>query len=119
MKFSAEEIEIARAIRDKLDWVPRAGHYVYDETEFCKQASPFQDRVYFILNYDYFMKTVGGVDRFQEIMTWLPTWYDCREILESQNRTPAEIADQLQSLDAMANGTERLALYQMIASHLK
>ncbi len=51
MRYTEAEIELARQLRrNGLAWEPQAGNYVYDETAFCKQPSPFQDRVYFILN---------------------------------------------------------------------
>ena len=115
MRFSDEEIVIARRLHQVgLPWEPQAGHYVYDETGFCKQTSPFQERVYFILNYDYFMKAVGGVERFKQIMFWLPTWHDARRLLEQQGVTDAEVADRLQRKDAIARGAERYELYQLI-----
>ena len=92
---------------------------MYDETAFCKQPSPFQDRVYFILNYPYFMKAVGGVDRFKEIMTWLPTWDDARDILRSLRVSDDRILEHLREQRAIENGRERLVLYEMIASALR
>ena len=62
MHFSEQEITLAKRLKQLgLVWEPQAGNYVYDPTEFCQQPSPFQERVYFILNYNYFMKAVGGV----------------------------------------------------------
>ena len=119
MKFSEAEIELARKLRKVgLPWEPAAGHYVFDETGFCKQPSPFQEGVYFILNYEYFMKAVGGVDRFGEIMTWLPTWYDCRQILQHYDVTAEAIAADLRSSGAVESGRERLRLYELIARTL-
>jgi hypothetical protein len=120
MQYTDEEIKLARQLRDEgLFWEPRAGHYVYDETGFCKQPSPFQEGVYFILNYPYFMKAVGGVERFKEIMIWLPTWYDAREILRENGLADQQIVDHLCDEHAIERGTERLALYQMILSSLR
>lgn len=119
MQYTEEELGLARQLRsDGLEWVPQAGNYVYDETEFCKQTSPFQDRVYFILNYPYFMKAVGGVDRFKEMMTWLPTWEEAREILRALGVPDQEVFDNLAKKRAIENGSERLTLYRMIASSL-
>ncbi len=43
---------MARELRRRgLPWTPQAGHYVFDETGFCSKGSPFQEGVYFILNY--------------------------------------------------------------------
>ena len=89
-----------------------------DETGFCKQPSPFQEKVYFILNYDYFMKAVGGVARFQEIMIWLPTWYHARQILCSLHVPDLEIVEYLRDQRAIEKGEERFALYRLIASVL-
>jgi hypothetical protein len=119
MRFTDEEIILARKLRDEgLPWEPAAGHYVYDETGFCKQSSPFQDRVYFILNYSYFMKAVGGVERFKDIMIWLPTWYDAREILRNYRVSDQQIREHLFSAQAIERGTERLSLYELIASQI-
>jgi hypothetical protein len=119
MQFTREEIETARRLRLLgLPWVPRAGHYVYDETGFCPKASPFHDRVYFILNYDYFMKQAGGVERFKQIMLWLPTWYDARELLRSLGVSDAEVSAGLHSQRAIETGRELICLYEMIADRL-
>ena len=120
MKFSEQEIEMARSLRQRgLAWEPRAGHYVFDETGFCKQASPFQDGVYFILNYPYFMRAVGGVDRFKEIMLWLPTWDDLRALLQEFGVSDQEVAEYLHSGRFFESGGERLALYQMVGNCLQ
>lgn len=119
MQFSAEEINLARRLRQAgLAWEPRAGHYVYDETGFCKQPSPFQEQVYFILNYDYFMKAVGGVERFKEIMIWLPTWHDARQLLDSLDVPNERVLACLESENAIALGIERYVLYQLLESVL-
>ena len=119
MHFSEAEIEAARRLRRSgLAWEPRAGHYVYDETGFCKQASPFQEKVYFILNYPYFMRAVGGVERFQEIMLWLPTWDDLREVLRDFGVSDVDVASFLTEQSAIESGQERLALYELVESCL-
>ena len=119
MRFSDDEIRFAKHLRENgLSWEPLAGHYVYDETGFCKQESPFQDKVYFILNYDYFMRAVGGVERFKEIMIWLPTWHDVRELLRSHGVSDAGVSDYLTRDKAIEQHTERLALYRLLDSVL-
>lgn len=119
MRFSEQEIILARRLCQLgLDWTPQAGHYVYDETGFCKQASPFQEGVYYILNYDYFMKRVGGVERFKQIMTWLPTWQNTRHSLKALGIANREIAQFLYERQAIEYEQERLALYQLLASTL-
>ena len=119
MRFTEQEIKAAQQLEELgLPWTPQAGHYVLDPTEFCKAPSPFQDRVYFILNYPYFMKAAGGVDRFKEMMTWLPTWYDARLILKHLEISDQEIPDPLDRVQAIIHGTERLELYKLIAEQL-
>ncbi|MAR08889.1 MAG: hypothetical protein CL681_02800 [Blastopirellula sp.] len=117
-RFSLAEIELARSLqRHGVPWEPAAGHYVYDETGFCKQASPFQDRVFFILNYPYFMRTVGGVERFKKIMTWLPTWSDVRQLLDDQGVSAQECVQHLQEKDSLARGTERHDLLALLLAN--
>ncbi|WP_283434490.1 hypothetical protein [Neorhodopirellula lusitana] len=114
MNFSSQEIELARSLRQRgIPWEPEAGNYVYDLTGFCKQKSPFQERVYFILNYPYFMRNVGGVDRFKEIMLWLPTWENLRDLLRVHGISDQQVSLHLAETQAIENGTERLALYQL------
>ena len=120
MHFSEPEINIARQLKSlNLNWTPQSGHYVYDETEFCHQPSPFQDRVYFVLNYPYFMKAVGGVERFRQMMTWLPTWYDARQILSAMDVTNQQVYEHLLSTNSIQKGQERLALYRLILEELE
>ena len=117
--FSEAEIEAARRLRRSgLSWEPSAGHYVYDKTGVCKQASPFQEKVYFILNYPYFMRAVGGVQRFKGIMLWLPTWDDLRGVLRGFEVSDVDVASFLRERKAIESGQERLALYELAESCL-
>ncbi len=119
MKFSDQEIAIAKQLRAHgLEWGPAVGHYVWDESGACAQPSPFQDRIYYILNYDYFMRLIGGVDRFKDVMVWLPTWYDCRVILRSLGVSDVEVAKYLSEADSIAQGREQESLLLMILSVL-
>lgn len=119
MHFSEAEIEAAKRLRRSgRPWEPRAGRYVYDETEFCKQTSPFQEKVYFILNHPYFMRAFGGVERFKEIMLWLPTWDDLREVLRDYGVSDVDVASFLKERRAIESGQERLALCELVESCL-
>jgi hypothetical protein len=120
LQFRPEEIGMARELRRLgLPWEPKAGHYVYDETGFCRKASPFQDGVYFVLNYEYFMRQAGGVERFKEIMLWLPTWHDVREILETFGVSNKDVAATLRDRGAIERHQELSVLYEMIADRLR
>ena len=102
-----------------LRWEPSVGNYVYDAAGAVPQSSPFQDHVYFLLNYDCFMQKVGGLARFKAIMTWLPTWSDARAILQALGVSNAEVAEQLIRTEAIDTDNELLVLYEMIAARLR
>ncbi len=120
MHFSREEIETACGLHELgLPWVPRAGHYVYDPTGACPKPSPFQEGVYFILNCEYFMNLLGGVDRFQSAMRWLPTWHDARQLLRGLGVADESVAAWLKECQAIENGGELLLLYRLIAHSLQ
>jgi hypothetical protein len=119
MKFSSRQIELAVELKALgLTWEPSVGNYVYDATGAVKPTSPFQEHVYFLLNYDCFMERVGGVERFKAIMTWLPTWTDARGILRSLGVSDKEVQEQLVYSGALVDGTELLKLYELIAWRL-
>lgn len=119
MKFSDEEIELAKELRGlNVPWTPSVGHYVLDQTGVVERGSPFQSGVYFVLNYDHFMSLAGGLARFRETMLWLPTWEDCRGVLGDLNVADNEVAEHLAAAGAIETGRERIALYELIRSKL-
>ena len=119
MEFSSRQIELAIQFKEKgLAWEPTVGNYVHDATAAVKPTSPFQEHVYFLLNYDCFMDRVGGAERFKTIMTWLPTWSDAREILRSLGVSDKEVQDELVRSRALEDGSELLQLYELIAQQL-
>jgi hypothetical protein len=52
-------------------------------------------------------------------MTWLPTWDDARLILRSLRVSDQEIVDYLHQQRAIESGSERFALYELIALALR
>lgn len=119
MHFSPELLALAAEFKQLgLPWEPSVGNYVYDATGAVPQSSPFQDRVYFLLNYDCFMRKVGGLARFKQIMAWLPTWSNARTILKGFGVSNVEIAEELLRTKAIDNDTELLVLYRLIAQQL-
>lgn len=119
-RFTDEQICQAKRLKGLgLPWIPEAGHFVLDPLGFCPQPSPFQDRVYFILNYDYFMKKVGGVDRFKEIMVWLPTWYDARQLLRLFDVPDSDVARHLAEQKSIEYGDELSALLELLTDVLR
>jgi hypothetical protein len=120
VNFSQHEIELAMQMKSLgLAWTPAVGNYVFDAANCVRPGSPFQDGVYFILNYDCFMDRVGGVTMFRQMMTWLPTWEDARAILKQLGVTSEKVQQELIHRDALAQGQERTVLYELIVQQLR
>jgi hypothetical protein len=119
MVFDDREIELAGQLRELgLAWTPAAGQYVYDVAGTLQESSPFQDRVYFIFDFQSFVDRLGGLEAFKRSLVWLPTWEDAREILRALGVDDEEVELELVRKSAVARGEERLALYEMIAQQL-
>jgi hypothetical protein len=120
MRFSPQDIDAARRLRELgLSWFPAPGHFVFDEAGVIEQPSPFQDRVYFILDLKHFLRRTGSVDRLQSALFWLPTWHDARELLQSQGAADGEVADALKNAGGIESRSELLTLYRLIAIGLQ
>ena len=61
---------------------------------------------------------MGGVDRFKELMTWLPTWSDARDVLKSLGISSSAVQDELVRTNALEHESELLVLYELIARRL-
>jgi hypothetical protein len=119
MQFNQRHIDLARELQSlRLPWTPAVGHYVYDVYGKIQQASPIQDRVFLIHDRDEFLKRAGGSEPFKQLMVWLPTWNDAREILRSLGVADADVELELVRKAAIADGTELLSLYELIAQRL-
>ena len=117
--FSETEIQLARQLRAKgLSWKPMPGQFVLDDSGLVERESPFQPGVFFVLNYEYFMKIAGGVQRFREIMLWLPTWEECRRSLRELGVSDSEVAQHLADCNGLADGQERTRLYELMLQRL-
>jgi len=120
MLFSQQEIDAARNLRELgVSWFPAPGHFVFDEAGVIEQPSPFQERVYFILELKHFLRRTGCVDRLKVALFWLPTWHDARELLRAQGVADGEVADALRNARAIENRSELLTLYRLIAIGLR
>lgn len=119
MRYSQDEIQLARRLRDAgLSWEPGPGHYVYDEAGLIEQPSPFQPRVYFILDLQHFLRRSGDLHRLKQAMFWLPDYQQCREILRALGVPNGRVAAELGSGDALVLGEELQTLYTMIFDRL-
>ena len=113
MQFSVEQINLACRMKDSgLPWEPQVGHYVYDRGKVCQRGSPFQEGVYFILDYLCFCRHVGGAEILRGKMVWLPTWYDCRMLLKQGGVADAEVVAIASG--GIPSGVELTHLYQKI-----
>jgi hypothetical protein len=95
------------------------GQFVFDESAMVERESPFQPGVYFVLNYEYFVKIAGGLTSFRENMLWLPTWEQCRVILRERGVDDGRVAQHLADCNAFLDGQERSCLYEFIIDHLQ
>lgn len=119
-QFTDEQIRQALRLKQLgLPWKPQAGHFLLDPTGFCQQPSPFQPGVFFILNYDYFMKKVGGVEKFKEIMVWLPSWSDARELLRQFDVEDTFVAQTLAERKSIEHGNELTTLLDLLTDVLR
>jgi hypothetical protein len=114
-KFSDEELELAQLFKAYgLDWKPAPGQYVLDQGQLIEAPSPFQERVFFILDLRHFLRRSGTLDGLKERLCWLPTFEDARALLRDFGVSNSEVARRLCETGALASGSERLELYRMI-----
>ncbi|NIL98186.1 MAG: hypothetical protein GTO53_10200 [Planctomycetales bacterium] len=120
MQFTQNQLALAGELKAAgLAWKPAAGHFLYDPTHAFKPSSPFQDHVYLILNYDCFLKAVGGEQKFLQLMTWLPTWDDARHILRSLGVPDRQVQQEIIHKRSLCHATELLDLYSLILKQLR
>lgn len=96
MQFSSRQIELACQLKDAgLSWNPAPGQYAYDRKHRIKPGSPFQDRVYFFLDFPCFVQYFGSAARLRDSMVWLPTWEEAAQRLrEAQVDLPTLLSDR-------------------------
>ena len=119
MKFTSEEINLARRLKKLgLSWQPAVGHYVWDEVALIDCESPFHDRVFYILDMKHFLRRAKSIENLRHSLCWLPTWFDCRQILARQGVSESAIAGHLASRSGIENQSERICLYELIEKTL-
>jgi hypothetical protein len=120
MHFSAEQIELAHQLKAAgLAWQPAVGHYVHDPTELIEQPSPFQERVYFILDLKHFLRRAGTVAVLAERLVWLPQWHQVRGLLAEQGVSDATVQARLVESTALLRGKELTDLYRLLLERLQ
>lgn len=119
VKFTQEEIELAQLFKAYgLPWEPAPGQFVLDQSELIETESPFQHRVYFILDLQHFLRRSGDLEGLRESMCWLPTWEEIRQVLRENGIQNCQVIQHLESSQALQQGTERLELYRLLEEHI-
>lgn len=115
MLFRESEITLARKLKATgLPWTPAPGHYVYDEAGLIEAPSPFQDRVYFILDLKHFLRRTESMGHLIESMTWLPDWKQTRILLHEHGVTNEQVQQCLIENNAISQNTELVCLYRLL-----
>lgn len=113
--FTDDELELAQLFKAYgLEWTPSPGQFVLDQSHLIEVPSPFQERVYFILDLRHFVRRSGNIEELKQRMCWLPTWEDARRLLRQFSVADAEVSRRVCETGALAAGRERLELYRII-----
>lgn len=119
MTFTQDEIDLAHRLKsDGLAWTPTVGHFVWDGQGLIQHDSPFQGRVFFILELKHFLRRTESIEHLAASMVWLPTWEQVRNELLQRGVTSDQVHDHLQSTRAIQAGTERIELYRLLYNTL-
>lgn len=114
MEFTNEELDLAQLFKAYgVDWTPGVGQYVLDQSNLIECESPFQDRVFFILDLKHFLRRSETIEHLKASMCWLPTWEQMRQLLRDHGVSDKSVCQHLAETDAIANGCERVELYRL------
>ncbi len=117
--FTKDEIELAQLFKAYgLDWNPTCGQYVLDQSNLVECSSPFQDRVFFILDLKHFLRRAGNLDELKRRLCWLPDWHEARNLLRQMGVSSDQVAERLAVSRAIEFDAERLELYRIIEEQL-
>ena len=80
--------------------------------------SPFPKNIYFILNMKRFLAIFGDVNKMEEHLVWLPTWYQAIQLCRQLNVSNA-LADRFSKGEPICTPIDELMrLYGLIANKL-
>lgn len=113
MHFSTKQIDLACQLKDAgLSWTPGVGQYAYDRDGQIRPGSPFQDRVYFFLDFPCFIDYFGGLQSLHDSMVWLPTFEQATQsIREKQGEVDAIVVGRSLSAGKELDEAYRVLLY--------
>ena len=116
MQFTSQQIELACQLKDAgLSWTPAAGQYAFDREKRIRPGSPFQDHVYFFLDFPCFVEYFGDVHQLAMAMVWLPTWEEVSVLLAEWRATRTEILNA----DTLARQQELDDAYRWLLKNLR
>lgn len=119
MRFGDREIVAARSLKEQgLPWQPGPDYFGFDEAGITEQPSPFQPRVYFILDLKQFLRWSRTVEQLKTAMFWLPMWHGARASMRSMAVTDEAVVDALRHDRSVESGSELLTLHRLILARL-
>lgn len=99
--FDEQTLAQAAALRDAgLTFRPHVGCFLWDRDHVMPVASPFPNRVYFILNLGRFEAILGSRAAIAERLIWLPTETQARQLLLDHGGDPEVKAAGIRELYA-------------------
>ena len=120
LPFETEHLDAAKHLKAcGLPWTPHVGCFVWDENTFIKVASPFPNRIYFILSMARFLNIFNTIENMQNHLVWLPTWHQARLLCAHLEIDNHKISDIFAESRAASAGGDLLFLYNLLAEALK
>ena len=114
MKFTRQQIEWAIELKKLgIPWNPGTGHYAYDSRGEIGPGSPFQNAVYFFLDYPCFVEYFESETNLVRRMVWLPTLEQAIEVAKEYQVPSDEIERAL--INGIRRSDELTELYQLLA----
>ena len=118
--FDERHCRLAVSLKEAgLPWRPHVGCFVYDPGRHIEVASPFPNRIYFILNLGHFLHLLGTVDDVRKRLIWLPTWHQARLLCQQFELTDEAVFELWREGRVMRAGDELLALYELLLKVLQ
>ncbi len=120
IRFTERELELAHQMAALgIDWTPAPGMFLLDETGQMPFASPLQNRVFVILDLEYFLQIAGGMENLRRNWIWLPLWEEGRNWLRHHKMNDAEFFDRVRERIMDLGMTDREVLYELMVAILR
>ncbi|HSG32192.1 MAG TPA: hypothetical protein VLB82_11690 [Thermodesulfobacteriota bacterium] len=117
--FNRGHCELALILKDAgLKWRPTVGHYIWDPEKKILKKSPFNNRIYYVLNIEHFIKIFSSIDTVKKLFIWLPTYYHSRLICEELGIEKSLIFEKILSANVKSTADELSVLYNLIITKL-